>query len=58
VDFEQERRPSVHPATDLKRYNRTVSDNAIDDKLVGVDRSMNNFNATSEKIDKQLRVFA
>src|SRR5712671_357257 len=35
VDLEQERRPSVHPATDLKRYDRTVSDNAIDHKLVG-----------------------
>jgi hypothetical protein len=35
VDLEQERRPSVHPATDLKGYDRTVSDNAIDDELVG-----------------------
>jgi hypothetical protein len=35
VDLEQERRPSVHPATDLKGYDRTVSDDAIDDKLVG-----------------------
>ena len=35
VDLEQERRPSVHPATDLKGYDRAVSDNAIDDELVG-----------------------
>ena len=35
MDLEQERRPSVHPATDLKGYDRTVSDNAIDDELVG-----------------------
>ena len=35
MDLEQEPRPSVHPATDLKGYDRTVSDNAIDDKLVG-----------------------
>ena len=35
VDLEQERRPSVHPATDLKGYDRTVSDNAIADKLAG-----------------------
>src|ERR1700720_1904276 len=35
VNLEQERRSSVHAATDLKGYDRTVSDNAIDDKLVG-----------------------
>src|ERR1700732_3804028 len=34
VNFEQERRSSVHAATDLKGYDRTVSDNTIDDKLV------------------------
>ncbi len=34
VDLEPERRPSIHPATDLKGYDRTVSDNTIDDKLV------------------------
>src|SRR3984893_15443292 len=35
VNLEQEPRSSVHPATDLKGYDRTVSDNAIDDELVG-----------------------
>ena len=35
VDLEQEGRASVHAATDLKGHDRTVSDNAIDDKLVG-----------------------
>src|ERR1700719_476791 len=35
MNLEQERRSSVHPATDLKGYDRTVSDNPIDDKLVG-----------------------
>src|SRR5271165_7286927 len=35
VNLEQERRSSVHPATDLKGYDRTVPDNAIDNKLVG-----------------------
>jgi hypothetical protein len=35
VDLEQERRPSVHPATDLKGYGGTLSDNPVDDDLVG-----------------------
>jgi hypothetical protein len=35
VDLEQEGRPSIHAATDLKGHDRTVSDNAIDDELVG-----------------------
>ena len=35
MDLEQEGRPSVHTATDLKAYDRTVSDNPIDDELVG-----------------------
>src|SRR5580704_13693212 len=35
VNLEQERRSSVHAAADLKGYDRTVSDNAIDDELVG-----------------------
>src|SRR5271166_5132630 len=35
MNLEQERRSSVHAATDLKGYDRTVSDNTIDDKLVG-----------------------
>jgi hypothetical protein len=45
VDLEQERRPSVHPATDLKGCDRTVSDTAIDDELVGhgLDRQLAGF---------------
>ena len=35
MDLEQERRPSVHAATDLKGYGGTLSDNAVDDELVG-----------------------
>src|SRR5260370_8461513 len=35
VDLEQEGCPPVHPATDLKGYDRTVPDSPIDDKLVG-----------------------
>src|SRR6202030_566707 len=35
VYLEQESRPAVHAATDLKGYDRTVSDDALDDKLVG-----------------------
>jgi hypothetical protein len=35
VDFEQERCPPVHAATDLKGYDSTVSDNTVHDELVG-----------------------
>ena len=35
VDFEQERCPPVHAATDLKGYDGTVTDNAVHDELVG-----------------------
>ena len=35
MDLEQERRPSVHAATDLKGYGGTLSDNPVDDDLVG-----------------------
>jgi hypothetical protein len=35
VDLEEEGRPSVHAATDLKGYNRALSDNPVDDDLVG-----------------------
>ena len=35
VDLEQEGHPSIHAATNLKGHDRTVSDNAIDDELVG-----------------------
>jgi hypothetical protein len=35
MDLEQEGRPSIHATTNLKGHDRTVSDNAIDDELVG-----------------------
>ena len=35
VDLEQERRPSVHATANLKGNYGTVSDNTVDDELVG-----------------------
>src|ERR1700730_6970969 len=35
VDLEQEGRPSIHAAANLKGHDRTVSDNATADELVG-----------------------
>ena len=35
MDLEQEGRPSICATTNLKGHDRTVSDNAIDDELVG-----------------------
>jgi hypothetical protein len=35
LDFEQERYPPVHAATDLKGYDSAVSDNTVHDELVG-----------------------
>ncbi len=35
VDLELEGRPSIHAATNLKGHDRTVSDDAIDNELVG-----------------------
>ena len=35
MDFEQERCPPVHAATDLKGYDSTVTHNAVHNELVG-----------------------